>query len=66
MAQLAEAGELALKASVRRGAGRDAALDLLAADALITLALLEVAERDPSSLGAEARRLRTHAGATDD
>ncbi|MEO5824730.1 MAG: hypothetical protein ABIR59_02500 [Gemmatimonadales bacterium] len=37
---------------------RDAALDLLAADALITLALLAAGERDPASLAVEARALR--------
>lgn len=56
--RLALAGELALQAAIRRGTDREAALDLLAADALITLALLESAERDPASLGATARRLR--------
>ncbi len=37
---------------------REAALDLLAADALITLALLAAGERDPASLAVEARALR--------
>ena len=56
--RLAMAGELALQAAIRRGSDREAALDLLAADALITLALLESAERDPATLGATARQLR--------
>jgi hypothetical protein len=56
--RLARAGDLALTEAVRRGAGRDAALDLLAADALITLALLERAEHDPAGLGKAARSLR--------
>jgi hypothetical protein len=59
--RLARAGELALAEAVRRGAGRDAALDLLAADALITLALLERAARDPAGLAASARVLREQA-----
>jgi hypothetical protein len=56
--RLAHVGEQALGAAIRQGARRGAALDLLAADALITLCLLECAERDPSSLGETARRLR--------
>jgi hypothetical protein len=59
--QLARAGEAALTEAVRRGTGRDAALDLLAADALITLALLEVADRDPVALGSAAGALRARA-----
>lgn len=55
---LAEAGRVALHEAMRRGRGRDAALDLLAADALITLALLAQAERQPQALGTTARRLR--------
>lgn len=59
--RLAVAGEQALGASIRRGTGREAALDLLAADALITLALLETASRAPAELGPTARRLRNAA-----
>ena len=59
--RLAMAGELALQAAIRRGSDREAALDLLAADALITLALLESAERDPATLGTTARLLRDRA-----
>jgi hypothetical protein len=55
---LATAGTAALDTSIEAGAGRDAALDLLAADALITLALLECAEREPDRLGERARELR--------
>ena len=59
--QLAQAGEAALRAAIHRGAGREAALDLLAADALITLALLERAEHDPAGLATAARALREQA-----
>lgn len=61
--RLALAGELALRASIRSGSGREGALDLLAADALITLALLESAGRDPGELGLTAERLRRAAAA---
>lgn len=57
--RLAAAGEAALAAAAARGGDRAAALDLLAADALITLALLDIAERTPGRLAAEAARLRT-------
>lgn len=57
-ARLADAGRLALDAAIAAGASRDAALDLLAADALITLALLAEAEADPTSLGARALAIR--------
>lgn len=57
-ADLAAAGEAALAAAIAAGASRAGALDLLAADALITLALLAAAERDPARLGATARALR--------
>lgn len=57
-ARLAAAGEAALREAIRAGATRAAALDLLAADALITLALLAEAERDPTGLGAAAAALR--------
>lgn len=56
--RLAEAGERALGAAMAAGADRAAALDLLAADALITLALLHAAERDPATLAAQAASLR--------
>lgn len=56
--RLAAAGSRALAAAEARGSSRTAALDLLAADALITLALLEVAARAPGRLASEASRLR--------
>ena len=59
--RLAQAGERALRESMHSGSGREGALDLLAADALITLALLECAERHPDQLGATAQGLRTMA-----
>ena len=48
---LARAGAAALAAVTARPGDRSVALDLLAADALITLALLEQAERDATRLG---------------
>lgn len=57
-ARLADAGRLALDAAIAAGACRDAALDLLAADALITLALLAEAEADPMALGTRAIAIR--------
>lgn len=54
---LADAAEAALADVAPRCTDRGAALDLLAADALITLALLARAERDPASLGAFATEL---------
>ncbi len=59
--RLAVAANAALEAASGE-VSRDAALDLLAADALITLALLAAAKRDPSSLAGEARALRAVAG----
>lgn len=56
--RLADAGRLALDAAIAAGASRDAALDLLAADALVTLALLAEAEADPLALGRRAAGLR--------
>lgn len=56
--RLADAGRLALDAAIAAGASRDAALDLLAADALVTLALLAEAEADPMTLGHRAAALR--------
>jgi hypothetical protein len=55
--RLASAGERALASAIAAGTDRTAALDLLAADALVTLALLERAERDPASLGPAAREI---------
>lgn len=60
--QLAGAGEAALLDAIRAGKDRAAALDLLAADGLITLALLAQAEQDPAALGPVARALRLRAG----
>lgn len=48
--RLATASRLALDASMTDGSRRECALDLLAADALITLALLEVAREAPETL----------------
>jgi hypothetical protein len=59
--RLASAGEQALANAIAAGADRTAALDLLVADALVTLALLERAERDPASLGAAAEAIRKRA-----
>lgn len=58
-ARLASAGEEALASAIAAGGDRAAALDLLAADALVTLALLEQAERDPAALGEAAAAIRT-------
>ena len=49
-ATLARAATAALDEVARQPEGRGAALDLLAADALITLALLAQAEADPARL----------------
>jgi hypothetical protein len=54
---LASAATVALDAVARQPEGRAAALDLLAADALITLALLAQAESDPSRLHEFATRI---------
>ena len=64
--RLSLAGQAALDAAIRGGTGRSAALDLLAADALITLALLAGAERDPAGLGRAASALRVHASLSSD
>lgn len=56
-AQLAAAARGALERVLHRDGGRDVALDLLAADGLITLALLRTAVAGPSELGTVARRL---------
>lgn len=55
--QLATAAHRALTAVAEQAGDRSAALDLLAADALITLALLKQAEDDAGSLHAFATRL---------
>jgi hypothetical protein len=55
---LGAAANAALRAALGHRGGRDAALDLLAADALVTLALKARAVADPASLGAFAARLR--------
>lgn len=62
--RLSRAGGAALREAARSDAGRGAALDLLAADALITLALLRAAEQDPAHLGATAASLRLQATTT--
>lgn len=56
--RFAVAGRAALAEASVDGATRPAALDLLAADALITLALLRSAEDDPARLGGRAAALR--------
>jgi hypothetical protein len=50
-AQLAVAGRRALDRVLGRDGDRGVALDLLAADALVTLALLAQAQREPGGLG---------------
>lgn len=55
---LARAGMTALNAATGHSGDRSVALDLLAADALVTLALLHQAEHDPAGLEAFARRVR--------
>jgi len=54
---LAAAGSAALERALAAPADRASALDLLAADGLITLALLAQAEVGPEGLGAFAERL---------
>lgn len=56
---LAEAAALALRETLAHDGGRSIALDLLAADALVTLALLAKAQGDPGSLAEFAAGLRT-------
>jgi len=51
---LADSGRRALERVLGRGGGRSVALDLLAADALVTLALLAQAQQAPAGLGAFA------------
>jgi len=60
---LAGAGRMALGAVIDSAGGRPAAADLLAADALVTLALEARAAEDPSSLGEFAANVR-RAGAS--
>ena len=55
---LARAGQRALDAAVAASPDRRAALDLLAADALVTLALAARVEDDPGGLEAFAAGLR--------
>ena len=55
---LASAGRAALDAAIRDSGGRPAAADLLAADALVTLALEARAAEDPASLGEFAASVR--------
>ena len=55
--RLAEAAHLALAAVLEQGRERSAALDLLAADSLLTLALLAQAESAPAGLEAFATDL---------
>ena len=59
--ELAAAAEAALRTSLAHSSGREAALDLLAADALVTLALKARAALDPGGLEAFAARLRAAA-----
>ena len=54
---LAAAGVRALEYVTSHSVGREVALDLLAADALVTLALLSVAEEDPTRLSEFAQSL---------
>jgi hypothetical protein len=54
---LAAAANLALASVVAQGRDRAAALDLLAADALVTLSLLAEAEETPGALGRFAEHL---------
>jgi hypothetical protein len=61
--RLAAASRSALEAAVVRTAGRGAALDLLAADALVTLALAAQVETEPTELAEFARGLRGQKGA---
>jgi hypothetical protein len=56
--RLALAGRRALENVCKHPGDRTVALDLLAADALITMALLAQAELDPTTLGEFAERLQ--------
>lgn len=55
---LMAASRLALEAASGPQAGRAVAVDLLTADALVTLSLLYRAESDPATLAARARACR--------
>lgn len=55
---LSQAARRALAAALARTADRGAALDLLAADALVTVALAAQVEADPAGLERFARELR--------
>lgn len=59
---LARAAARALDEVVAHPGDRSIALDLLAADGLITLALFRQAEADPAGLEAFARQLTTETG----
>ena len=54
---LAASGRRALERVLAREGGRSVALDLLAADALVTLALLAQAQQAPEELGVFAAAL---------
>ena len=62
--ELAAAARRALRATLEHPGGRDVALDLLAADALVTLALKARAASDPEGLGGFAARLRAAGSGT--
>lgn len=56
--RLSRAGQAALEAVLHSGPDRSVALDLLAADALVTLAFLAQAESDPGKLQVCAHQVR--------
>jgi hypothetical protein len=56
--RLVAASRLVLEQASVGGAGRSAAIELLSADALLTLALLYQAERSPKELAAFAEAVR--------
>ncbi len=58
VATLVGAARSALAAASGAEAGRSVAIDLLTADALITLALLRQSETEPVALAARARTIR--------
>jgi hypothetical protein len=62
--RLSSAGQAALEAVLHSGQDRSVALDLLAADALVTLAFLAQAECDPGGLQGLARQVRVGAAAS--
>lgn len=61
-AHLARASQMALEQAIVARADRTAALNLLAADALVTLALAARVEEDPGQLEAFARSIRRGVG----